>query len=178
MSTAGPQWRSTAGLIGPGADLVILTRSLLFELIRSHTPFNSMPTRYTQDTQVTAQFPSDSPLCDPFVGICSAQLEAEPLRRARFRLEAVCRLLRCQRLQRPKGCSPIPGKNGNNIRYMVYNVIIGIWYTTRTLSLLYHNINGIWSLLYHNINVPMFHITQPLDSMIGINGLLDGYYVW
>ena len=25
-------------------------------------------------------------------------------------------------------------------------------------------------------NVPMFHITQPLDSMIGINGLLDGYY--
>ena len=25
-------------------------------------------------------------------------------------------------------------------------------------------------------HVPMFHITQPLDSMIGINGLLDGYY--
>ena len=25
-------------------------------------------------------------------------------------------------------------------------------------------------------HVPIFHITQPLDSMIGINGLLDGYY--
>ena len=25
-------------------------------------------------------------------------------------------------------------------------------------------------------HVPMFHITQPLDSMIGINGLLDGYF--
>ena len=27
-------------------------------------------------------------------------------------------------------------------------------------------------------HVPMFHITQPLDSMIGIWGLLDGYYFW
>ena len=25
-------------------------------------------------------------------------------------------------------------------------------------------------------HVPVFHITQPLDSMIGINGLLDGYF--
>ena len=97
-------------LIGPAAGLVMKKLEAFslssYDLIRHST-------LRPQDTQVTtAQFPSDSPLCDPFVGICSAQLP-EPLR-----LPLLCwrpsRLLQgCQRLQKPKGCSPIPGKNGS-----------------------------------------------------------------
>ena len=31
-------------------------------------------------------------------------------------------------------------------------------------------------IFHGSLNVPMFHITQPLDSMIGINGLFYGYF--
>ena len=37
------------------------------------------------------------------------------------------------------------------------------------VSLAIHRTHG-------SLNVPIFHITQPLDSMIGINGLFDGYF--
>ena len=42
----------------------------------------------------------------------------------------------------------------------------------KTLSSPGKNGEKSWVISY----VPMFHITQPLDSMIGINGLFYGYY--
>ena len=52
---------------------------------------------------------------------------------------------------------------------------IAMWQFTRgyTTPQIYPNLpDG----KHGSLNVPIFHITQPLDSIIGINGLFYGYY--